>query len=200
MQDIRICFVGDSFVNGTGDRSTLGWVGRLCAQAIGNFPLTCYNLGIRRDTSRDILNRWEWECVRRLPDDCDARIVFSCGVNDTVEKEGRLRVALQDSVTHIHNVLSKAKSYKVLFVGPPPVADLKQNQRIATLSQSFERVAEELNVPFIDLYRPLVQDFVYRNDVVANDGAHPTSEGYQRIAEIIAMSPLWWFHAPEIKR
>ena len=27
----RICFFGDSFVNGTGDDDALGWVGRLCA-------------------------------------------------------------------------------------------------------------------------------------------------------------------------
>lgn len=32
-QDIRICFIGDSLVNGTGDEAALGWAGRLCAMA-----------------------------------------------------------------------------------------------------------------------------------------------------------------------
>lgn len=26
---MRICFIGDSFVNGTGDDTCLGWVGRI---------------------------------------------------------------------------------------------------------------------------------------------------------------------------
>lgn len=52
-QDIRICFIGDSFVNGTGDETALGWTGRLCAAAHARgFPVTYYNLGIRRKRSR----------------------------------------------------------------------------------------------------------------------------------------------------
>lgn len=89
--DIRICFVGDSFVNGTGDETALGWTGRLCASANRVASITYYNLGIRRDTSHDILQRWERECALRLPGFCDGRLVFSCGVNDMVIENGRLR-------------------------------------------------------------------------------------------------------------
>ncbi|NCO13075.1 MAG: hypothetical protein GW843_02735 [Thiomicrospira sp.] len=32
MTDTRICFIGNSFVNGTGDEKMLGWAGRLRAQ------------------------------------------------------------------------------------------------------------------------------------------------------------------------
>ncbi len=86
-QDIRLCFVGDSLVNGTGDEEALGWVGRLCARARKEgHPLTCYNLGIRRNTTRDILERMERECSLRLPPGCDGRILLSCGVNDTVQE------------------------------------------------------------------------------------------------------------------
>ena len=89
-QDIRICFIGDSLVNGTGDEAALGWAGRLCAMAnASDIPVTYYNLGIRRDTSKDILLRWESECTLRLPDSCDGRIVLSCGVNDTVIENGK---------------------------------------------------------------------------------------------------------------
>lgn len=56
--DIRICFVGDSFVNGIGDERALGWAGRLCAAANARgVPVTYYNLGVRRNTSKDILLR-----------------------------------------------------------------------------------------------------------------------------------------------
>ena len=57
-KDLRICFVGDSFVNGTGDETKLGWTGRVCAALEVNNPdleITFYNLGIRRDTTEDIL-------------------------------------------------------------------------------------------------------------------------------------------------
>jgi lysophospholipase L1-like esterase len=59
---MRICFFGDSIVNGTGDPDCLGWVGRVCGAARkSGVDLTSYNLGIRRDTSADILRRWRRE-------------------------------------------------------------------------------------------------------------------------------------------
>lgn len=77
---MRLCFFGDSFVNGTGDDDCLGWVGRLCAaeRRVGR-DLTVYNLGVRRDTSDDILRRWRREAEARLPPGCGGRLVFSFG-------------------------------------------------------------------------------------------------------------------------
>ena len=66
-QDVRICFIGDSFTNGTGDETCLGWAGHLSTEAITDErTITYYNLGIRRNTSKDILQRWEQECAQRL--------------------------------------------------------------------------------------------------------------------------------------
>ena len=49
---MRICFFGDSIVNGTGDDDALGWVGRVMAAARGKrLDVTYYNLGVRRDTA-----------------------------------------------------------------------------------------------------------------------------------------------------
>src|SRR5689334_860809 len=82
---MRICFFGDSFVNGTGDDDALGWVGRVVADARrAGCDLTAYNLGIRRNTSADVAARWEGEARLRLPADCDGRLVFSFGANDCV--------------------------------------------------------------------------------------------------------------------
>ena len=69
VDDMRLCFVGDSFVHGTNDPEYLGWTGRvsILAWARGH-QLTCYNLGVRRDTSSEIAARWESESQRRLPD------------------------------------------------------------------------------------------------------------------------------------
>ena len=196
-QDIRICFIGDSLVNGTGDEAALGWAGRLCAMANANdIPVTYYNLGIRRNTSEDILLRWESECTLRLPDSCDGRIVLSCGVNDTAIENGKVRVNSVESCANVRAILRGAKQYTVLMIGPPPVIDDEQNERIESLSLAFAREAKALGVPYIDLFSALCSDDAYRREVLQSDGAHPRSEGYSKMARIIGASPSWWFRAP----
>ena len=194
-RDIRICFIGDSLVNGTGDEAALGWAGRLCALAhASDIPVTYYNLGIRRNTSEDILLRWENECTLRLPDSCDGRIVLSCGVNDTVIENGKMRVDFAESCANVRAILHGAKQYTVLMVGPPPVLDDEQNERIEDLSVDFVRETQALGVPYIDLFSALYSDDAYKREIARNDGAHPRSEGYSKIARIIGLSPNWWFH------
>jgi acyl-CoA thioesterase I len=193
--DIRICFIGDSFVNGTGDETGLGWVGRVCAaaQTKHNMELTFYNLGVRRQTSQDIRLRWQAECEQRLPSSCDGRVLLSCGVNDTTIENDRARVALADSINHVRSILEAAGAYRTLQIGPPPVADSEQNQRIRALSQAYAQQAHALNVPYIDLFTPLVNDARYQREVAENDHFHPRSQGYSRMAGVILASPLWWF-------
>ena len=192
--DIRICFVGDSFVNGAGDEMALGWAGRLCAAAsrIG-FPVTYYNLGVRRDTSREILLRWEGECACRLPDFCDGRVVVSCGVNDTVVENGQWRVAHGASVENVRQILRGAMKYKLIMVGPPPVHDDAQNESIMAVSEAYAREAKILGIHYIDLVTPLMSDRGYVRELADGDGAHPGSNGYSKMATIIGSSPGWWF-------
>src|SRR3954468_8388553 len=96
--DLRVCFVGDSFVAGTGDPEHRGWVGRLAAAttAAGRV-LTLYNLGVRRQTSEEVAARWAGECAARLPPGADCRVVVSVGVNDATEENGQRRVAPEQS-------------------------------------------------------------------------------------------------------
>ena len=198
MKDIRICFVGDSFVNGTGDETSLGWVGRLCAAA-RNYEraITCYNLGIRGNTSADILQRWEQECALRLPEHCDRRIVLSCGVNDMVQLNGRQRVSSGDSRENIRNLLQAMSSqYQTLMVGPPPVSDEQMNSRIADISTAYAYEAQALTVPYIDIYSLLLVNQRYLKESAENDGSHPASYGYSEIASIIATFRAWWFNSP----
>ena len=61
---MRICFFGDSFVNGAGDPLYQGWVGRACARARSRgADITAYNCGIRGATSDDIKASWLSEAV-----------------------------------------------------------------------------------------------------------------------------------------
>jgi lysophospholipase L1-like esterase len=196
-QDIRICFVGDSFVNGTGDETSLGWAGRLCGEANRICQVTYYNLGVRRDTSKDLMLRWHQECNIRLPDFVDGRIVISCGVNDTVIEGGKQRVNTDESAANIREILHEAqKRYKVIMVGPPPVGEHEQDKRIQGVSTAFARECGALGIPYIDLFSVLSLDDTYKSEVSSNDGAHPKSTGYLKMAKIISYSPSWWFHSP----
>ena len=91
MSDHRVCFIGDSFVQGTGDPERLGWTGRVLRTPAWR-EVTGYNLGVRRDTSADIARRWQAECAARLPYGIDsAGVVFHFGTNDTTVENGALR-------------------------------------------------------------------------------------------------------------
>lgn len=193
MSDTRICFIGDSFVNGTGDPQMLGWAGRLCVQAQKTgHKVTYYNLGIRRHTSTDILQRWP-EILLRQQADGDHRIVLSCGVNDTVIENDQQRVDFETSLQNIQQMLKQMQNCPGLVVGPPPVDNSLQNQRIQTLSQVMHQATESAGLPFISLFDDLVEDSDYLNEISQNDGAHPQADGYAKITQLILASGKWWF-------
>lgn len=193
MKDIRICFIGDSFVNGTGDEKMLGWAGRVCTKARQHgHDITYYNLGIRRNTSTDILQRWSEVSLRQQPD-CDNRIVLSCGVNDTTIENGALRVDFETSLQNMRDLFARIQSSPGLVVGPPPVDDDQQNQRIQTLSSVMQTEAEKAGLPFIPLFNHLIEYSTYLAEIAQNDGAHPRSTGYDKMTRLILDSGKWWF-------
>lgn len=195
MEDIRICFVGDSFVNGTGDPEKLGWAGRLCALAENETrEVTYYNLGVRRETSDDILARWEGECGARLPEVGDNRLVFSFGVNDCVMEEGSQRVEPEMSVQNARQILSRAAAkHPTLMIGPPPIDDAEINGRIRHLDRDFHVLCSELGIPYLSIFETLASSSRWKREVASNDGAHPQNGGYTILAKLIAEWDGWWF-------
>jgi acyl-CoA thioesterase I len=185
--DVRVCFVGDSFVAGVGDREYLGWTGRLAART--PFPLTTYGLGVRRQTSAQILARWRGECEPRTP----TGVVVSFGVNDTTIEDGASRVSVQESVENLRG-LATDSPWPLLVVGPPAVDDEQQNDRSAVLDEGFVQVCREAGVPYVPVLASLRADEVWRREVRDGDGAHPGAAGYAHLADLVA--PFWrpWVH------
>lgn len=197
MRDIRICFLGESFVNGTGDSTHLGWTGRLCV-ALSNqgYEVTYYNLGIRRETSAELAKRWQAEVERRFPSVSDNRIVFSFGTNDTVLESGYPRVELTDSLNNARQILSTAKQqYPVLMISPPPTADYEQRPRVQALSEGLTKLCQELDIPYLDVFTPLLKSSIWMQEVEAGDGAHPNAGGYAELAQLVQNWTAWsyWF-------
>jgi acyl-CoA thioesterase-1 len=194
---MRICFIGDSLVNGTGDPTCLGWVGRVAASARRRgHDLTVYNLGIRRDTSADIAARWQAETARRLPDDDDGRLVFSFGSNDCIAESSGPRVAADASLAHARAILAAAGQRRpTLMLGPAPLYVGDAGARVGPLSQAFAALCGELGVPFLDLHTPLAAIGLWRLEITIGDGAHPGAAGYALIADLLEGWSPWrqWF-------
>ncbi|HKR88832.1 MAG TPA: GDSL-type esterase/lipase family protein [Phenylobacterium sp.] len=186
---MRLIAFGESFVAGVGDPDHLGWVGRALA---GRRAVTLYNLGVRGATSTKLASLWRREAEARLSDEEPCRIVFSFGVNDTWHAAGEARVTPAQSLLNARAMLTEAASLcPVLLVGPPPIPDAGRQARIEALNENFKLLCARLQVPFIDVFRPLAADGLWVCEAAAWDGAHPGAAGYQRMADLIAAHPLW---------
>lgn len=190
--DVRVCFLGDSLVAGVGDPDHLGWAGRLAARTHqAGWPLTVYNLGVRRDTTADALRRGPAECAARLPAGSDAGVVISLGVNDTTLEGGRPRIAAPYSAANLDMLLRHCRDarWPVLVVGPPPVEDEAQNDRIAGLDGLFASLCQRRAVPYVSVLPVLRGDPIWRREVFEGDGAHPGRDGYTLLADLVL--PAW---------
>ena len=211
MRDLRICFVGDSYVNGSGDETGLGWTGRLCARRMSRqMRLTGYDLGIRGETTDQIEARWQGECGPRLPAGADNRVVLQFGINDiaVITGQGR-RLPAEVSCTHAAAIVSAvAAAYPVLWVGLPPAnvacspmhpaagmeISFSQDEAIA-LNGLFRDLAAKLDVAYLDIQTPLLADPAYMESLTRGDRMHPDGAGYARIADLVDDWSAWadWF-------
>ncbi|WP_395296726.1 GDSL-type esterase/lipase family protein [Kitasatospora hibisci] len=193
ISDLRICFAGDSFTQGVGDPEFRGWVGRVlqatCAPAAAPSDLTGFNLGIRRNTSADVLARIWTETFSRFLPGADNRLVLSVGSNDATLEDGRPRVASERSLANVAALLDGARErgVGVLLVGPPPVVgwDAGHLDRLLELARGQAELCAARGVPFVDVTRALAEDAEWSAEAMADDGAHPGAGGYRRLAGLV---------------
>lgn len=188
-RDRRILFFGDSFVAGYGDPAGLGWVGRAvtAAHAAGQ-PLTAYNLGVRRDTSADVLARWEAEARARMGGaDASYGAVFGLGTNDMTVQDGRVRVEAVLAVGNLGRLVGTARELglDVFVVGPPPAGEPAQDARVCALSARFAALARDRGVPFVDTATALLATPAWTEETAAGDGSHPAGGGYAALADLV---------------
>ena len=196
MEDIRIYFIGDSYVNGTGDPEYLGWPGRVCAESRSDeTSITSYNLGIRGDTSTDVLRRWEREVESRRLIPHDGRVVFGFGANDCWIIEGKTRVERADTERNAEEILTRAHSLlPTLMIGPPPGIDENENARRQDISDLIGTIAGRVGVPYLEVIHELGAGGVWRSEAELDDRIHPGAGGYSALAELVLAWPQWWFH------
>ena len=183
-------FFGDSVTLGVNDASAGGWVARLAGKAaergLNVPPDTFYNLGVRKNSSRDILARWEAEYRARAMEGCPATLVFCFGTVDMAAPHAVPNVPVGESAANAREILAKAKEYgSVVLVSAPPVKDEEHRQRIEALCTAYASIAKAVGVPFVDIFHPLME-LGYVDDLA--DGVHPGPHGNEMIAGLLADS------------
>ena len=183
-RDVGLVFVGDSLVVGVGDPKGQGWVSRVAGRTHHpDLELTAYNLGVRGDTSADILGRWKNECAPRWRGRSEKRLVISVGTNDAASG-----VTLARHRLNLANILDDAASAGIgtFVVSPPPTDDDDLNTKLDVLVEAQADVCSRREVPFVDCYRPLLGHEQWRTDLAASRVAHhPGQAGYGLIAWLV---------------
>ncbi|MBV6700899.1 GDSL-type esterase/lipase family protein [Kitasatospora aureofaciens] len=183
----RVCFLGDSFVQGLGDPEFRGWVGRALQAAAPD--ATAFNLGIRRNTSEDVRLRCRAEVGARILPGADNRLVLSVGANDAMTEDGAPRVGHDRTLANLAALLDGARErgIRTFVVGPPPVVcgGAEHLERLLALAPVMAALCAERGVPFVDVTRALAEDATWVAEANAADGAHPGVGGYGRLAGLV---------------
>ncbi len=187
--DMRLIFIGDSIVAGTGDDECRGWVGRVgSATRRAGVDHTPYNLGVGGDTAADVLARLD-EVPRRLNLEIENALVLQVGVNDARDGVERDH---DDSAVDVERLVERVRDLDLepLVVGPIPTAQAAESARIGALSERIGRVCAERDVSFIEVHAALRDSGAFLASMEA-DGYHPNAGGYAQIAEVVLHNG-WW--------
>lgn len=183
-RDVALVFIGASLVAGVGDPKGQGWVSRVVGRTQHpDLDLTAYNLGVRGDTSADVLTRWRTECPPRWAGRAEKRLVVSVGGNDAIKG-----ITLARHRLNLANILDDAASAGIgtFVVSPPPSDDADLNSKLEVLVEAQADVCSRRGVPFVDCYRPLVGHEQWQSDLAASRvKGHPGQAGYGLLAWLV---------------
>jgi lysophospholipase L1-like esterase len=188
---MRLIFIGDSIVAGTGDPECRGWAGRVGAASVrAGIELTAYNLGIGGDTSEGVLARWRDEVGRRVNPEIDNLLVAQFGVNDA--RDG-IEWPAAKTLGNLDRFLEETAGagFDPMIVGPIPTAQPRESERIGALSHAMGTACERARVSFIELHGGLRELPALIAEMERGDGYHPGPEGYDAIARAVQENG-WW--------
>ncbi|HYN29761.1 MAG TPA: GDSL-type esterase/lipase family protein [Dermatophilaceae bacterium] len=191
-RDVAMVFLGSSLVAGVGDPKGQGWVTRVVGRTQHpDLVLTAYPLGVRDDTSADVLARWHAEVPARWKGRTERRLVLSVGTDDV-----RAGITLARHRLNLANLLDDATGRGVapFVVGPPPTCDREVDDKLEVLVEAQADLCARRSVPFVDCFAPLAAHDQWRSDLAASRvPGHPGQAGYGLIAWLVLHGgwPLW---------
>ena len=196
MQPRQLVVLGDSGVQGWGDREEGGWCQRLRMEwmCMPDAPIV-YPLGVRGDGLERVAARWyqEWSCRGELRRHQPDAVLLSVGLNDTARigrPDGRPQLDIDAVHFGMGQLLADIRRRTRVFVlGLTPVDEQLMpfadclwysNSRIQDAEAALSECCREADVPFL----PLIDGIQQQNDWlhwIEPDGIHLNAEGHRWI-------------------
>lgn len=146
-------------------------------------PTKFYNLGACKNSSKEILARFDNEfSARNLPGSTPFFFLM-CGVVDTMKFTDTPYCSLSESRENYTALIQKAKAKgQIIAISPSPVANEEQNLRLQEVIGIQEKICAENNVPYINIFPSL-----HNKEFIADlkDGVHPSENGNMLMAKAI---------------
>ena len=189
MTDLRICFLGDSLTLGQGDRTGLGWPGRVVHEALeAGAALTGYNLGVRGDSGAQIAARAPSEVKARFRHGDAKAVTIFFGANDIGQD-----LPLADSIEALEALLNWAAAHRLtaFVLSPPLYADPLSDAQAAGMTAAFAKICAGRGAPYLDLREAGVDWSLWWAQAEAGDGIHPGAETYASLARAFSRWDAW---------
>lgn len=172
----RVVFLGNSIFE--------GWL-RLRPEFFAGKPY--YNRGISGQTTPQMLLRFYEDVLALDP----AVLVLKAGINDIAQNTGPY-----DQQRTLNNLkaiaqLARINKIKVVLCSVLPASDFKwrpglaPGDKVIALNREIQRFAEKDGYYYLDLYSAVVDDQKGMKPEYANDGVHPTVEGYKVLEPLV---------------
>ncbi len=186
-----ICIFGDSITWGAGIPTSKSWTNLLrdYIEKQEENLMELYELGIDRNTSQDLLKRFDVEASSRNP----TTIIIAIGTNDSFYRKttDNPSVPINEFENNLIELINKSKKFtnKIIFLGLCKGSDSKtkpllrstthkcyDKENIKKYNNIIKKICKQKNILFIDIINKLTDSDFY-------DGLHPNEHGHIKIFE-----------------
>lgn len=172
----RVVFLGNSIFE--------GWL-RLRPEFFAGKPY--YDRGISGQTTPQMLLRFYEDVLALQPE----ILVLKAGINDIAQNSGPYNQ--QQTLNNIKAIaqLARFNKIKVILCSVLPANEfrwrpgLEPADKVIALNKAIREFAEQEGYYFLDLYAAVVDDKKGMKAAYADDGVHPTVEGYKVLEPLV---------------
>ncbi len=182
MPPFRVIALGDSLTYGYPFGKPMSWV-QFTSQAL-NVPIL--NQGVNGDTFREMLHRLTIDVLDLKPEFC----IVSGGANDVYQ--GMDVELMESNFTKILKRLQETKIKPIIGL-PGPVEDEVYEKDLGKFRRWLKKLAKDKPYKMIDFYSAFFDPKKKKlNRAFFEDGVHPSSKGYQAMANeaVKVLKPL----------
>lgn len=175
-REVRVVFLGNSIFE--------GWsIAR--PEFFNDKPY--FNRGISGQVTAQMLLRFQDDVAQLQPD----VLVLKAGINDIAENAGPYDQ--QKTLNNIKSIvqLAKANMIKVVLCSVLPANKfvwrpaLQPADKVIALNKAMQDYATKEGVLYLDLYSSVVDEQKGMKAIYANDGVHPTVDGYKVLEPLV---------------